>query len=246
MRNIKIIIEYDGTEYSGWQIQNNATSVQGELLKAIFTITGEKVILNGSGRTDAGVHAKGQVANFKTESNISGDKFAYALNSVLPKDIAVKESKEVYNDFHARYCAIGKKYSYTFLNSRHPSPILRKFAYHINYCDKLSIEILKEACAYFTGTHDFYGFMSTGSKVKDTVRTIGDITIEIEGEIIRISYVGNGFLYNMVRIITGTILYSAIGKINAYELPKIILSKNRTLAGITVPANGLCLEKVYY
>ncbi|MFZ5353448.1 MAG: tRNA pseudouridine(38-40) synthase TruA [Bacillota bacterium] len=246
MRNIKLVIEYDGTSYKGWQIQPDVPSIQEELQKAVYRVTGEEVEVIGSGRTDAGVHAKGQVANFYTKSRIPAEKFCYALNNTLPFDIVVKESVEAQTDFHARYSAKGKVYSYTILNSRFNSPILRNFVYHINYCDKLDTDIMKKACECFVGTHDFYGFMAAGSKVKDTVRTIYSIDVGLYDELIKLTYCGNGFLYNMVRIITGTILYTAIGKISLEELPDIISSKNRIQAGITVPPGGLCLEKVLY
>ncbi len=246
MRNIKLIIEYDGTNYSGWQVQPNAPTIQGSIQNAIYKITGEELELNGSGRTDAGVHARGQVANFMTNSKIPSERFAFAINAMLQKDIVVKSSEEADMDFHARYSAKGKKYSYTIVNSRHPSAIMRDFAYNVCYCEKLDIEKLKSASQYFIGTHDFAGFMSAGSNVKDTIRTIYNIETVAEGDIIKIFYTGNGFLYNMVRIITGTLLYAAIGRIAVQDIPDIIKSKNRTLAGITAPPHGLYLEKVYY
>ncbi|MGE5631136.1 MAG: tRNA pseudouridine(38-40) synthase TruA [Caulobacteraceae bacterium] len=246
MRNIKLIIEYDGTNYSGWQVQENAPSIQAEIEKAVNRITGEKIRITGAGRTDAGVHARGQVANFNTNSTIPGDRFSYALNSILPRDIAIRGSCEVPDDFHARYSAKGKKYNYLLLNSKYPSALLRNYAYHINYCERLDIDRLKRASDYFVGTHDFFGFMSTGSSVSDTVRTIDEISILEENELIRLVFRGNGFLYNMVRIITGTLLDAGIGKIPVDDLPEIIASKDRSRAGITAPPCGLCLEEVYY
>jgi tRNA pseudouridine38-40 synthase len=246
MRNIKLLIEYDGTNYKGWQIQKNAPSIQEEIVKAIYKITGESIDLNGSGRTDAGVHARGQVANFVTSSNIREDRFADALNSVLPEDIVIKRSEEVSLDFHARFSAKGKKYSYTLYNSKYPPAIGRNYVYHVRYCDKLDIEKMVEGSRYFIGTHDFAGFMSAGSNVKDTVRTIYSIDFHNEGSKIRIEYIGNGFLYNMVRIITGTLLYCGLSRIDVTKLDEIILSKDRVKAGITIPAKGLCLEEVYY
>lgn len=246
MRNIKLTIEYDGTNYSGWQIQENGPSIQAEIEKALFVITKEPCKVNGSGRTDAGVHARGQVANFMTNSKIPDERFAYALNSVLPRDIAIRHSGEVDPGFHARYSATGKKYSYLILNSRFPSPLLRNYAYHITYCEKLDMKKMQQAAACFIGTHDFFGFMSTGSKVTDTVRTIYDIDIAVEAELVKLAFKGNGFLYNMVRIITGTLMDAGTGKIHLAELPEIIASKERRRAGITVPAHGLYLDEVYY
>lgn len=241
-----MIIEYDGTNYCGWQVQANGPSIQAEIEKALLEVTGEKISVNGSGRTDAGVHAKGQVASFTTESSIPPEKFAYALNNKLPEDIVIKESSEVPPDFHARFSAVGKKYSYLIINSRFPSALLRNHAYHVNYCERLDIDKIKIAAEAFIGTHDFSGFMASGSKVSDTVRTIYDISVEREEERIRFIFKGSGFLYNMIRIITGTLLYTGIGKINPEDIRDIILSKDRKRAGITVPACGLYLEEVYY
>ncbi len=246
MRNIKLLIEYDGTNYSGWQIQKNANTIQEELLKAIYKITGENVNLNGSGRTDAGVHAKGQVANFMTNSQLTQDRYADAINSKLPEDIVIRNSCEVPLDFHSRYDAKGKRYSYTIYNSIHPNAIGRDYVYHIRHCDKLDINKMIKASEHFIGTHDFAGFMSVGTSVIDTVRTIHSINIHTNKDIIKIDYYGNGFLYNMVRIITGTLLYCGLSKIEISNIDEIINSKDRKRAGATVPAKGLCLEEVFY
>lgn len=246
MRNIKLIIEYDGTNYCGWQTQENGPSIQESVENALTKLTGEAIRINGSGRTDAGVHARGQVANFLTSSTIPGNKFSYALNNLLPEDIVIKASSEVEPDFHARFSAVGKKYSYHIINSKFPSALYRNYAYHINYCERLDIGRLEEAAKAFVGTYDFAGFMAAGSKVKDTVRTIYELSVETEGEMLRLSYKGSGFLYNMVRIITGTLLYAGIGKIDPGSMEEIVLSKDRSRAGITVPPCGLYLEEVYY
>lgn len=246
MRNIKLIIEYEGTNYCGWQSQKNACSIQETIQNAIEKITGSRSNLTGSGRTDAGVHAKGQVANFLTDSKIPAERFAFALNSVLPRDIVIKNSSEVEMEFHARYSTVGKKYSYLLLNSKQPTALYRNLAYHVSYCDKLDLEQMYVASQHFVGTHDFAGFMSTGSSIKGTVRTIYEINIVQEDDLIKLIYHGNGFLYNMVRIISGTLLYAGIGKIHSNEIPKVIASKDRTKAGITLPAHGLYLEKVLY
>ncbi len=246
MRNIKLLIEYDGTNYSGWQIQKNANTIQEELLKAIYKITGENVYLNGSGRTDAGVHAKGQVANFLTNSQIAGERYADAINNALPEDIVIKNSCEVSPDFHSRFCAKGKRYSYTIYNSMYPNAIGKNYVYHTRYCDKLDINKMIKASEYFIGTHDFAGFMSVGTSVENTIRTIHSIDIHNDKDIIKIDYHGNGFLYNMVRIITGTLLYCGLEKIQIINMEEIINSKDRKRAGTTVPAKGLCLEEVFY
>ena len=246
MKNIKLIIEYDGTGYRGWQMQKNVNSVQETIQQAIGKITGSIPSLSGSGRTDAGVHALGQVANFMTESEIPAERFAYALNTVLPRDIVIKASVEADMDFHARYSAIGKQYSYLILNNKQPTALYRNLAYHVNYCEKLNINEMLEASKGFIGTHNFYAFMSAGSSVKNSTRTIFDIKITQNEDFIKLTYNGNGFLYNMVRIISGTILYAGIGKITANQISEIIASKDRTKAGITLPAYGLYLEKVFY
>lgn len=246
MRNIKLLIEYDGTNYCGWQTQDNGPSIQEEIEKAIGRATGEAISINGSGRTDAGVHARGQVANFLTESTIPGNKFSYALNNLLPRDIVIKDSEEMPLDFHARFNAKGKKYSYHMINSRFPSALERNYAYHINYCERLDIDRIERAAKAFLGTHDFTGFMAAGSKVTDAVRTIYEVSVSAKDERLCLTYKGNGFLYNMVRIITGTLLYAGIGRLDPDELPGIILSRDRTKAGITVPPCGLYLEEVYY
>lgn len=246
MRNINLIIEYDGTNYCGWQSQKNANSIQETIQTAIEKITCDRPNLYGSGRTDKGVHAFGQTANFFTESKVNAEKFAYNLNSVLPADIVIKTSCEVDMDFHARYSAVGKEYSYLILNSKQPSALYRNLAYHINYCEKLNINEMVVASQAFVGTHDFSAFMAKGSSIKDPIRTIDEVKITQNGEFLKLTFRGNGFLYNMVRIISGTLLFVGVGKINSKDILEIINSKNRRQAGMTLPAHGLYLEKVLY
>lgn len=246
MRNIKLIIEYDGTNYCGWQAQKNAKSIQETIQEAIEKIAGCRPELHGSGRTDAGVHARGQVANFLIDSKIKAERFAFALNAVLPDDIVIKSSCEMDIDFHSRFNAIGKQYSYYIINSRQRSALYRHYAHYVNYCEKLDFNEMREACKRLIGTHDFAAFMAQGSSIKDTVRTIYDIKLVLDEDLIKLTYHGNGFLYNMVRILSGTILYCGIGKINSENIPEIITSKDRTKAGITLPPHGLYLEKVLY
>lgn len=250
MRNIKLVIEYEGTNYCGWQSQKNLISnkdtIQDTIQDVIEKITGSRIVLEGSGRTDAGVHALGQVANFFIDSKILTERFAFALNSALPHDIVIKSSSEVDMDFHSRYSAVGKQYSYLMINSRQPTALYRNLAYHISYCDRLDINKMRAASKYFIGEYDFSSFMSKGSSIKNTVRTIYDIKIVQNEEFIKITYNGNGFLYNMVRIISGTLLSAAIGKIEPSNIQDVMLSKNRLQAGITLPAHGLYLEKVFY
>ncbi len=244
MKNVKLTIEYDGTNYCGWQKQNNEKTIQEEIEKAIYKAVGEVVEVIGSSRTDAGVHARGMVANFKTNATIPFDKFKYAINDKLPDDIAIIESEEVSNDFHARYDSKGKTYCYSIINRQQKPAIGRNYVYHFKW--DLDIEKMKEACKYFIGKHDFKGFRSLGSSVKTTERTIKELYIESEGEKINIFITADGFLYNMVRIIVGTLLKVGSGKILVEDIEKIILSGDRKKAGPCVPAQGLILEKVYY
>lgn len=244
MRNVKLTIEYDGTNYCGWQKQNNEKTIQEEIEKAIYKAVGEVVEVIGSSRTDAGVHARGMVANFKTNATIPFDRFKYAINDKLPDDIAIIESEEVSEDFHARYDSKGKTYCYSIINRQQKPAIGRNYVYHFKW--DLDIEKMREACKHFIGKHDFKAFRSLGSSVKTTERTIEELYIESEGEKINIFITADGFLYNMVRIIVGTLLKVGRGKIPVEDIEKIILLGDRKKAGPCVPAQGLILEKVYY
>lgn len=244
MRNIKLTIEYDGKGFNGWQKQPNRLNIQGEIEKAIEEITGEAVELYASGRTDAGVHSLGQVANFKTKSLIEIDKIPIAINSKLKKSIIIKKAEEVEDNFHARYNAKGKKYKYIINNSPVGSAIYRGLEYHMP--TKLDVEKMKEAIKYFEGEHDFKAFKSSGTSGKSSVRTIYKAEIKERNDRIIIELTGNGFLYNMVRIIAGTILEVGLGKIMPEDISDIILSKSRTKAGKTLPPHALYLVEVYY
>ncbi|MEA5074697.1 MAG: tRNA pseudouridine(38-40) synthase TruA [Eubacterium aggregans] len=244
MRNIKLTISYKGTAYAGWQFQKNAHSIEEALLDAIHQVTGEVVKLYGAGRTDAGVHAQGQVANFTTASRIPPERFALALNTKLPRDIRVMESHQVPEDFHSRYSAVGKIYAYTLYTAPIESPFYWDYTWHIR--EVLDLRAMDTAARAFCGEHDFRGFMSTGSAVKSTVRRIDTLTIEDHSPEIQLTIQGNGFLYNMVRIITGTLVAVGMGKIKAEDIPGIIESGDREQGGITAPAQGLMLKKVIY
>lgn len=244
MRNIKLIIEYDGREYHGWQKQPNKLNIQGEIEKAIQNITGEEIEIYASGRTDAGVHALGQVANFKTNSNIPIEKMAIAINSQVKNSIKVIHAEEVEEDFHSRYRCKQKTYRYIINNSTHGSAIYRGLEYHIPM--KLDIEKMKEAITYFKGEHDFKAFKSSGTSSKSSVRTIYNASIIEKDNRIIIELTGNGFLYNMVRIIAGTLLDVGLGKIKPKDILDIIKSKDRTKAGKTLPPQGLYLVEVKY
>lgn len=222
------------------------TSIQGEITRAIKEVTGEEVELTSSGRTDAGVHAFGQVANFKTETRIKTEKIPYALNAKLPNSIVIKKAEEVDERFHSRYNCKGKTYRYIINNDEFPSAINRYREFHI--LQKLDFENMKKALKYFEGTHDFAGFKSSGgSPKKTTERTIKKAIIKkLDGNRYCIELTGDGFLYNMVRIISGTIVDVGLGKIRVEEIPKIIESKDRKQAGKTLPPHGLYLVEVYY
>lgn len=244
MKNIKLIVEYDGTNYSGWQKQNNNITVQGTLEEILSELTKEKIEIIGCSRTDSKVHAREYVCNFQTNSTIPSDKFKEALNVKLPCDIAILESSEVSLSFHARYDCIGKKYSYTILERSVKATIDRNFTYQCKY--DLDIEKMQEATKHFIGTHDFSAFKNSGSSVKTSIRNITELKVEKLGNYIKIYASADGFLYNMVRIIVGTLVDVGTNKIKPETIIDIINSKDRSEAGKTAPPQGLCLEEVYY
>ena len=244
MRNIKLTIEYDGKDFNGWQKQPNKLNIQGTIEQAIKSITGEDVELNASGRTDAGVHALGQVANFKTNSQISIDKMAIAINSRLKKSIVIKKAEEVDERFHSRLSCKRKTYRYVINNSPEGTAIYRYLETHIP--QKLDVQKMQEAIKYFVGEHDFKAFKASGTSSKNSVRTIYDAKIEQKDDRIFIELTGNGFLYNMVRIIAGTLVDVGLGKIEPERIKEIIELGKREFAGKTLPPNGLYLLKVVY
>ena len=245
MRNIKLTIEYDGKNFAGWQTQPGKVSIQGEILNAIKEVTGEDVELNASGRTDAGVHALGQIANFKTNTNIEISKIPYALNSKLPNSIVIKKAEEVEERFHSRYNCKGKTYRYIINNSEFPSALNRYREFHVP--QQLDLSVMKEAIKLFEGTHDFKGSKSSGgSPKKTTVRTLTKCELIQNEKNIIIELSGDGFLYNMVRIIAGTIVDVGLGKIKIEDMQRIIESGDRKLAGRTLPPHGLYLVEVRY
>ncbi len=243
MRNIKLILQYDGSRYHGWQRQPNGITIQETVETAIEEITGEKVTLFGCGRTDAGVHAKGYVCNFFCESRFCASRFMYAINSRIPDDIVCISSEEAEDSFDSRW-AERKTYTYLIHNSPLPDVFLQKRAWHYRF--PLDVEAMKKAGECFLGEHDFVGFASSGFTVKTTVRTIYSLDIAKEGDIIQIDICGNGFLYNMVRIIAGTLCFCGCGRINPDDMQDIIKSCDRQRAGITAPPDGLYLKEVIY
>ena len=244
MRNIALKLMYNGTAYHGWQVQKNAVTVCETLEKAIAKIPGEKVHLTGCGRTDAGVHAEHYIANFKTNSRIPVERFPYAINTHTPEDIAVKEAYEVAEDFNAIGSCIKKEYTYRIYNSRFKNPFYVNRAYF--YPQHLAEEFLTRAANYFVGTHDFRAVRSVGTETKSTVRTIYWCNVERSGDLLELKVCANGFLYNMVRAITGTVLYAAEGKLSPEDIPAILEGGDRTAAGPTVPPGGLYLTRLWY
>ena len=245
MRNIKLTIEYDGKDFNGWQKQPNKLNIQGTIEKAIEKITGERVELMASGRTDRGVHALGQVANFKTNSKLPIEKFPIAINSNMKSSIKIKHAEEVDERFHSRLSCKRKTYRYVINNSKYGSSIYRNLETHIPI--KLNVDKMKEAIKYFEGEHDFKAFRASGTSSKSSVRTIYKAEIiERLDERIWIELTGNGFLYNMVRIISGTLVDVGLGKIEPKEIKNIIESKDRQKAGKTLAPQGLFLVNVEY
>lgn len=241
---IKLIIEYDGTNYAGWQRQVNGTGIQQVIEDALFKLTGEKTTVIGAGRTDAGVHALAQVAHFDTRSTVPPDKFSFALNTMLPPDIRIKASLQAEDGFHARFDAKGKCYIYRIYNGRHSSPLLRLTHAHVPL--PLDVDAMNGAARLFVGRHDFASFTTADRRRGSTVRNIFACDASGAGEEITVTVEGDGFLYNMVRIIAGTLIEVGLGKRDAESIKKALETRDRTLAGVTAPANGLTLKEVYY
>lgn len=245
MQNYKMILAYDGTRYDGWQKQGNTgNTIQGKLEALLSRLTGEEVEIHGSGRTDAGVHALGQVANFKLENKWDCAKLQEACNQYLPKDIAVCSLEEAEPRFHARLNAVEKTYRYRILTSPVRNVFERYYVYE--YGSPLDTKAMREAAALLIGEHDFQSFCSTKRSKKSTVRKLYEINIAEEGGEVILTFRGSGFLYNMVRILTGTLIEVGQGKCRPEEMTDIILAKDRAKAGFTAPAEGLMLMTVGY
>lgn len=244
MRNYKITIAYDGTKYQGWQKQKNTdNTIQGILEQAISDFIGYQVTIDGSGRTDGGVHAYGQVANVKISGKVAEETFREELNERLPDDIRIRKVELVKNGFHSRYSAKAKRYEYIVDRNEKPNVFTRKYCYH--FTKSLDIERMKEAAELLKGTHDFGGFTDKKDE-KSTVRTIYQIQIEKEKGKIRLEFYGNGFMYHMVRILTGTLLEIGTGEKTLEDIGKIFQTRERKEAGTLVPSIGLCLREVLY
>lgn len=244
MKRVMLRVAYDGTNYCGWQVQPNAKTIEGELNRELSALLKEEITVIGASRTDSGVHAYGNVAVFDTESRIPAEKISYALNQRLPDDIVVQESKEVEPDFHPRHCDTRKTYEYRIYHAKFPMPTRRRYSHFVYY--DMDLAAMQKAADYLVGEHDFVSFCSANTQVKDTTRTIYSIEIREEGNEIIICIRGNGFLYNMVRIIAGTLIQVANHLYEPEKVAWMLEQKNRTVSGPTAPANGLTLVEIEY
>lgn len=239
MKRIKLIVAYDGTNYNGWQVQPTGVTIEGVLNETLTQLTKEAVTVIGASRTDSGVHALGNIAVFDTNTKIPPEKISYALNQWLPEDIVVQDSCEVPMHFHPRRCESRKTYEYKILNRTFPLPLNRHDCYFTYR--KLNVEKMQQAAQYLIGEHDFKSFCSIHSQAETTTRTIYDLTVKKEQDLITIRVTGSGFLYNMVRIVAGTLLQIGTGERSPNEMQEILQAKDRTAAGPTAPAHGLTM-----
>jgi tRNA pseudouridine38-40 synthase len=244
MKRVKLVVAYDGTNYCGWQVQPNGITIEGVLNEALSSLLGEEIKVTGASRTDSGVHSLGNVAIFDTNTRIPAEKISYALNQRLPEDVVVQSSCEVAADWHPRHCNSRKSYEYRILNRTFPMPTRRLDTYFVHY--PLDIAQMKKAADILVGTHDFKSFCSVNTPVEDTVRTIFDCTVAQDGDIITIRVTGSGFLYNMVRIIAGTLIQVGLGRMEAQHIEEILKAKDRRAAGPTAPAHGLTMLGIVY
>ncbi len=241
---ILIRVSYDGTAYAGWQRQQNALAVQQVLEEALRKLTGEPIVVTGSSRTDAGVHALGQCVHFDTTSRIPADKYPFALNTMLPNDIRVLAGMDIDSDFHARFDAKGKCYTYRIHNASHASALYRNITAHVP--QKLDLERMQRSLPCLLGTHDFAAFQASGGTAKTTIRTIESVQLTQTGDELTLLVRGNAFLYNMVRIIAGTLMDIGMGRLEEDAFQKALDTCDRLKLGITAPASGLELTQVFY
>lgn len=245
LKRVKLVVAYEGTRYCGWQLQPNGITIEAVLNQTLSELLGEEIQVVGASRTDAGVHSLGNVAVFDTETRIPPEKICYALNQRLPEDIVVQSSCQVLDDFHPRRCYSEKTYEYRILNRKIPIPTLRRDTYF--YYRPLNLERMQQAASFLEGKHDFKSFCSARTSVEDTVRTILSCTVEkFSKDIITIRVTGTGFLYNMVRIIAGTLISVGVGEILPESMPVILEKKDRGAAGPTAPAHGLTMIGIEY
>lgn len=239
MKRVMLTVAYDGTDYCGWQIQSNGNTIEAELNKHLSALLKENIIVSGASRTDSGVHALCNLAIFDTHARMPADKISYALNQRLPEDIRIQKSEEVEQSFHPRFVNTKKTYEYRIYNYAFPNPVYRLYS-HFSY-QAYNIDNMKEAASYLIGEHDFKSFCAQGSQVETTVRTIYSCEVRKEDRMIVIRVCGSGFLYNMVRIIAGTLMQAGDGTMNPLDMTKVLEKKDRTFAGPTAPAKGLML-----
>jgi len=243
-KTIRLVIEYVGTNYCGWQFQPNGISIQEVLETCLERITGEKPRVVGSGRTDAGVHAEGQVAHFQTTSRLRGPEFQRALNGILPPDIVIRESSREPASFHARFSQTGKRYRYVILNRSFPSALRRPYVWFLPH--PFNLEAMREATRYLVGEHDFASFQAAKSRVQNRVRVLTLLDIQRQDDDLVFVFEGNGFLKHMIRIMVGTLVEVGLGKKTPARMKEILEARDRKKAGRTAPAQGLFLERVYY
>lgn len=239
MKRVKLTVAYDGTDYHGWQIQNNGITIESELNRCLSELLGEQIQVIGASRTDAGVHALGNVAVFDTECRMPAEKISYALNQRLPEDIRIQRSEEVAPDWHPRRCESRKTYEYRIYRGEFPMPVKRLYSYFIYH--PLDVDDMRKAAVLLEGEHDFKSFCQTGAQVENTVRTIYSIEIEEQGAELVIRVCGSGFLYNMVRIIAGTLIEVGRGSRRPEDMTAVLQAVDRSAAGPTAPAHGLTL-----
>lgn len=240
-KRVRLTVSYDGTAYHGWQVQNNGITIESELNRCLSELLQEPIQVIGASRTDAGVHALGNVAVFDTMSRMPADKISYALNQRLPEDIRIQRSEEVDLQWHPRHCESRKTYEYRICRNEFPIPVKRLYSL-FTYRD-LDVDQMREAAAYLVGEHDFKSFCQTGAQVESTVRRIYELTLEEQGQDLVIRVCGNGFLYNMVRIIVGTLLEVGEGRRQPEDMAGVLERRDRKFAGPTAPAHGLILVK---
>lgn len=241
---VKLVVAYDGTNYCGWQIQPNGITIEEMLNKHLSELLGEHIVVTGASRTDAGVHSMGNVAVFDTNTRMPAEKISYALNQGLPEDIVVQDSCQVPEDFHPRFSKSVKTYEYKILNRRFRLPLERNTSYFYHY--PLDVAKMQQAAVYLVGEHDFTSFSSVHAQTNTFVRTIYSLDVSKDGDMISIRITGNGFLYNMVRIIAGTLIQVGAGMIEPEYMEAILAGKDRELAGPTAPAHGLTMVGIAY
>lgn len=242
--NIKLVLEYDGTDFNGWQVQPGKRTVQGVIEEALKRLTGHNVRIDGSGRTDSGVHALGQVASLQMETTVPPERIALALNPLLPEDVKVLSSEQVPDSFHARFSAQGKTYCYRLLLRDEPSPLTRNRCWRVG--KNLDLVAMKDALSLVAGTHDFKAFCSAGSSAATTTRTIWRADMSMDGEILEVTLHGNGFLYNMVRIVVGALVAVGRRQITHEHISEALVTGKRDCLHITAPPQGLYLVRVDY